>query len=278
MKVLGIILTIIGVITIIASCSMDTSVPVGLTGERVNNIGLMRDQSNYMLIGGISFIAGIILWSIGSFRRKKSIHYGANANAEYLIALGKLADLKDRGALTDEEFKQQKKELLNNQIASPEKLIENKKSGIEERNKLSPQEVKSVRRSAGIGVAIIIFIIAIAIIALTVIHFNSSQDKTIASNTNPVSKKIDGHMSFSAMCKKAVMAGKASAIDGKHSPDHSFITSVGDLSANDNYVSTLELYELQAFNDQNQQPKKQGQKDTSLGDEVKTCTSDMSNM
>lgn len=107
MKALGIIITIIGIITLISSCSMDTSVPVGLTGERVNNIGLMRDQSNYMLIGGISFIAGVILWAFGSKKSKKSSILNIE-NSSYTEELTKLADLRDRDAITQDEFSHRK--------------------------------------------------------------------------------------------------------------------------------------------------------------------------
>lgn len=68
MKALGRILTIIGIALAIYSLSfMDVTVDVG-DGTRVNNIGLMAQQQNFILIALVLFLAGIIISFVG--RRK----------------------------------------------------------------------------------------------------------------------------------------------------------------------------------------------------------------
>ncbi|HBT4620541.1 TPA: hypothetical protein MB295_005214, partial [Klebsiella pneumoniae] len=68
MKALGRILTIIGIALAIYSLFfMDVTVDVG-DGTRVNNIGLMAQQQNFILIALVLFLAGIIISFVG--RRK----------------------------------------------------------------------------------------------------------------------------------------------------------------------------------------------------------------
>ncbi|HID2538301.1 TPA: hypothetical protein ACXF99_004142 [Klebsiella pneumoniae] len=68
MKALGRILTIIGIALAIYSIFfMDVTVDVG-DGARVNNIGLMAQQQNFILIALVLFLAGIIISFVG--RRK----------------------------------------------------------------------------------------------------------------------------------------------------------------------------------------------------------------
>ncbi|WP_154065079.1 hypothetical protein [Klebsiella variicola] len=68
MKASGRILTFIGILIAIYSLFfMDVTVDVG-DGTRVNNIGLMAQQQNYILIAVVLFLAGIIISFVG--RRK----------------------------------------------------------------------------------------------------------------------------------------------------------------------------------------------------------------
>lgn len=61
MKILGQLLSLFGVILAIYSLFfMDVSVDVG-DGTRVNNIGLMSQQQNYLLIAIVLFLAGIFI-------------------------------------------------------------------------------------------------------------------------------------------------------------------------------------------------------------------------
>ena len=53
------LLLLIGVAGLILSLGMDTSVETGL--GRVNNIGLMKDQQNYLMVSGLITLIGIIL-------------------------------------------------------------------------------------------------------------------------------------------------------------------------------------------------------------------------
>lgn len=58
-------LLIIGAIVIFVSLGMDTSVPTD-SGRRVHNLGLMRDQSNYMTIGALMAGAGLLMLLFGA--------------------------------------------------------------------------------------------------------------------------------------------------------------------------------------------------------------------
>lgn len=60
MKALGSILLIFGIIFVFSSMVMDTSVSTGY-GTRVNNIGLMRDQQNYLILGSVFLLGGLLV-------------------------------------------------------------------------------------------------------------------------------------------------------------------------------------------------------------------------
>lgn len=72
MKGLGILLLIIGIVVLVVSLSMDTSIDIGY-GHRVNNIGLMRDQQNYLIVGAVIFLAGALIAVMG---KKNDTHDG----------------------------------------------------------------------------------------------------------------------------------------------------------------------------------------------------------
>lgn len=63
MKGFGIFLAIIGAVAMIAALAMDVSVSSGI--GRVNNMGLMADRQNYIIIGGILLLAGLLLLVMG---------------------------------------------------------------------------------------------------------------------------------------------------------------------------------------------------------------------
>ena len=65
MKILGIFLIIIGIICGYTALNMDTSVETSF-GHRVNNLGLMNQQTNFLIGAGITFISGIILIGFSS--------------------------------------------------------------------------------------------------------------------------------------------------------------------------------------------------------------------
>ncbi|HDU2896268.1 hypothetical protein [Klebsiella aerogenes] len=66
MKTSGQLLSLIGIVLAIYSLFfMDVSVDVG-DGTRVNNIGLMAQQQNYLLVAVVLFLAGVFI----SFTRK----------------------------------------------------------------------------------------------------------------------------------------------------------------------------------------------------------------
>ncbi|MEB3843542.1 hypothetical protein AAH995_04275 [Pseudomonas putida] len=59
MRALGKFMLVLGVIVVVFAISMDVSVSTG--SGRVNNIGLMAQRQNYTLIGGMLFIAGLLV-------------------------------------------------------------------------------------------------------------------------------------------------------------------------------------------------------------------------
>ena len=70
MKSSGQLLSLVGVVLAVYSLFfMDVSVEVG-DGTRVNNIGLMAQQQNYLLVAVVLFLAGIFISFSG---RKKSL-------------------------------------------------------------------------------------------------------------------------------------------------------------------------------------------------------------
>lgn len=70
MKSSGQLLSLVGIVLAIYSLFfMDVSVDVG-DGTRVNNIGLMAQQQNYLLIAIVLFLAGVFISFSG---RKKSL-------------------------------------------------------------------------------------------------------------------------------------------------------------------------------------------------------------
>lgn len=60
MKTLGILVSVAATILLFIAFRMDTSVSTGF-GSRVNNLGLMNDQRNLILLGGVALVVGVIL-------------------------------------------------------------------------------------------------------------------------------------------------------------------------------------------------------------------------
>jgi hypothetical protein len=66
----GIFLLIFGLLALVSGFVMDTTVPTGIDGDRVHNIGLMSHQQNTILLGVALVIVGAIFTAMG--RRKVS--------------------------------------------------------------------------------------------------------------------------------------------------------------------------------------------------------------
>lgn len=66
-KTLGWLLFLIGLVALLAGLGMDTTVATG-DGRRVHNIGLMRDQQNALMLGGLLLVVSLVLIVAG--RRK----------------------------------------------------------------------------------------------------------------------------------------------------------------------------------------------------------------
>ncbi len=64
MRGFGIFAAVIGMIAVIGAMAMDVSVSTGM-GGRVNNIGLMAQQQNYLIVGGLMAMAGLMMIIFG---------------------------------------------------------------------------------------------------------------------------------------------------------------------------------------------------------------------
>lgn len=78
MRGLGITVLVLGVFAIIGALAMDVSVSTG-TG-RVNNIGLIADQQNYITIGGLMLLVGAVM-TIAGRRREPVVAVGKDSRA-----------------------------------------------------------------------------------------------------------------------------------------------------------------------------------------------------
>ena len=65
-RMTGAITLLIGVIGLVASMFIDTSVASGELGNRVHNIGLMNDKQNLLLLFAVVSIVGTIFCALGS--------------------------------------------------------------------------------------------------------------------------------------------------------------------------------------------------------------------
>jgi hypothetical protein len=75
MRSLGITVLLFGLAIALYSLGMDTTVASGY--DRVNNLGLMRDQQNFLIVGVATVLVGVMLFGF-SLRSKQS------ASAEFI--------------------------------------------------------------------------------------------------------------------------------------------------------------------------------------------------
>lgn len=78
MRGLGITVLVLGLFAIIGALAMDVSVSSG-TG-RVNNIGLIAQQQNYITVGGLMLLLGAVL-TIAGRRREAVVESGKDCRA-----------------------------------------------------------------------------------------------------------------------------------------------------------------------------------------------------
>lgn len=64
-KKFGVIVLVVGIIIVFMSISMDTTVSTNY-GGRVNNLGLMNAQQNYLILGCVLFLGGILSMIFGN--------------------------------------------------------------------------------------------------------------------------------------------------------------------------------------------------------------------
>jgi hypothetical protein len=64
LALLGIVTALAGVLLVVSGLMLDTSVATEL-GARVHNLGLMRQQENLLLVGGLALLIGTVLFVAG---------------------------------------------------------------------------------------------------------------------------------------------------------------------------------------------------------------------
>lgn len=74
MRSFGYLVLVVGMLCIVGALAMDVSVSSG--AGRVNNIGLMAERQNFILIGGLMLLVGVIM-AIAAWRQK-----GANDDSD----------------------------------------------------------------------------------------------------------------------------------------------------------------------------------------------------
>lgn len=131
MKNAGVLMLVAGLLFCLYAVSMDTSVAVDVDRsnpylknmpERVNNFGLMHEQSTYLVLSAGIFIFGVILFFVGrnSERNEEPEPYEASYIPPVVSVksaadeIEKLLALKEKGALTDVEFQQEKEKIIRN--------------------------------------------------------------------------------------------------------------------------------------------------------------------
>ncbi|WP_317685281.1 zinc ribbon domain-containing protein [Azotobacter beijerinckii] len=80
MRGFGVFLLVAGVLWLLVAMSMDTSVAVG-DGRRINNIGLIADQQNHIMLGGMIALAGLLTVIFGGRKNSASSDGVAGADA-----------------------------------------------------------------------------------------------------------------------------------------------------------------------------------------------------
>ena len=88
MKAFGVFILIVGVIVVFLSLSMDTSVTTTY-GQRVNNLGLMRDQQNYLIFGSVCFLGGLLAVIFGKSQTSSRNEISCPFCAEKILAAAK---------------------------------------------------------------------------------------------------------------------------------------------------------------------------------------------
>lgn len=102
MKTFGWLLLVIGLSITLFACAMDTSVSSGVDGQRVHNIGLMRDQSNAIMIGIAMLIAGVIMIA---FSRKEAKNPRSNTSWTHSQSNFESTEWKKSRDLSDDGYK-----------------------------------------------------------------------------------------------------------------------------------------------------------------------------
>ena len=67
LRKVGVAVGVVGALILLSALAMDTSVATP-SGTRVHNIGLLRQQQNFMMLGGLAVIGGIVMFVAGRRR------------------------------------------------------------------------------------------------------------------------------------------------------------------------------------------------------------------
>ncbi|MCO7469485.1 PDZ domain-containing protein [Stenotrophomonas maltophilia] len=90
MRVLGFMAVAVGLIMLLFSCSMDTSVPTEY-GGRVNNIGLMHTQTLLVFVSLGAILIGMVMWIAG---RKRPASASSNSTDVRVYGTEEIKDIE----------------------------------------------------------------------------------------------------------------------------------------------------------------------------------------
>lgn len=95
MKNAGLLIVVISILLLILALFMDTSVQTA-SGDRVNNMGLMNDQQNYITISCAVGLSGLILFLFGILNNSNAeLAYTVCAQCDVQVELD-LSEIKKK--------------------------------------------------------------------------------------------------------------------------------------------------------------------------------------
>lgn len=87
MKQFGYAILALGIVALLATLSMDTSVPSG-TFERVNNIGLMQEKQNFLIVSALIVLIGVVMIAVSYKATVPEQGYGKGRKFALILAWG----------------------------------------------------------------------------------------------------------------------------------------------------------------------------------------------
>lgn len=83
MRALGYMLLAIGAMWLLYVFNQDTSVPIGLTGQRVQNLSLMERRQTHLILAIVTVVSGVLLLVVASLRDSRALDLESDENDDY---------------------------------------------------------------------------------------------------------------------------------------------------------------------------------------------------